>query len=255
MEKYLAWDIEIYKEITKDVKDWKDIRPLGITCGAGYLSDSDKPLLWYSGQHQLEQELLEIGKHNIIGGTPVKEQMNKGEVQRMVDDLKRYSEEGYQIVTWNGLQFDFDVLAEESEQKETCIELAWNHLDIMFQFFCQQGYPVGLNYVAQGMLKTQKTEGMSGAQAPVMWQGGDVDRLKVLEYVIQDAKLTLDIAKEINNRSGLIGWITKKGLGKLMYKKMGKLLTCKEALSLPEPDTSWMTHPILREQFYMWANV
>lgn len=249
MKKCVGWDLEIHQEIREGL-DWKDARPLGITCAAAYLSDSDIPLVWYAGQNSLEQEHLEFGEYNFTGGVPTKDRMNVGEVQKMVSDLVNLSEEGYEIVTWNGLQFDFDVLAEESEQYEVCVDLAWKHIDIMFQFFCKQGYPVGLKYASQLMLKSDKTEGMTGALAPEMWQGSDADRLKTIEYVIQDAKLTVDLALEIEKQKGLFGWITKKGRPK--WVRLGELVSCKEASEFVEVDTSWMSRPIKREGFYEW---
>jgi hypothetical protein len=100
------------------------------------------------------------------------------------------------------------------------------------------------------MLGVSKTEGMTGALAPEMWQGSDQDRLKTIEYVIQDAKLTVDLAQEIDKQNGLFGWTTKRGKPK--WIKLGELLSCKEALEIPEPDVSWMANPKKREDMYKW---
>jgi hypothetical protein len=233
MNKYVGWDLEIHKEI-KEGLEWKEIRPLGITCAAAYKSDSDEPLVWYAGSP----------------GDPVKDKMTVEEVKKMASDLMALEDDGYKIVTWNGLQFDFDVLSEESGDFGLCSDLAWNHIDIMFQFFCTQGYFVGLKYASQLMLRSDKTEGMSGALAPQMWQGSKDDRLKTIEYVIQDAKLTVDLAKAIDVQSGLFGWITQRGRPK--WIRLGELLSCKDSLLIPEPDTSWMSNPKKREEMYQW---
>ena len=45
--KYLSFDLEITKQITGDFNQWKQNRPLGISC-AGLLFDGEEPRLWYS---------------------------------------------------------------------------------------------------------------------------------------------------------------------------------------------------------------
>ena len=56
-----------------------------------------------------------------------------------------------------------DVLAEESGQLEQVPPTGgWWHLDMMFHFFCKQGYPLGLSAAAAGMGVEGKTEGMDG---------------------------------------------------------------------------------------------
>jgi hypothetical protein len=44
--KYLAFDIETAK---LPENDWRSRRPLGISCAATLLADSDEPILWHGG--------------------------------------------------------------------------------------------------------------------------------------------------------------------------------------------------------------
>ena len=47
--KYLAFDIETAKT-TEDGTDWRSCRPLGISCAATLLADSDELRLWHGGE-------------------------------------------------------------------------------------------------------------------------------------------------------------------------------------------------------------
>jgi hypothetical protein len=160
--------------------------------------------------------------------------------------------QGYSILTFNGLGFDFDVLAEElcdMPAAFACANLALSHVDIMFDFFCRKGFPVGLNAASKGMGLAGKTEGMHGDLAPQMWRDGKFD--EVLKYVGQDVKATLELAQTIDASSELT-WLTKLGQHKTC-KMPGGLLTVQEALALPMPDVSWMSDPWPREKFTGWT--
>jgi hypothetical protein len=98
--RYLAFDIETAKDVPGDDFNWKAHRPLGISCAAALRCDADEPMLWY-------------GKKD--DGTPAG-QMSRDEAGDLVRALARLASEGYTLLTWNGLGFDFDVLAEELPQ-------------------------------------------------------------------------------------------------------------------------------------------
>jgi len=49
-------------------------------------------------------------------------------------------------------------------------------------------------------------------------------------------------------------WITRKGTKSAMPLPTG-WLTVREALGLPEPDTSWMSNPLKRRDFTAWLPV
>ena len=162
--KYLAFDLEIVKELPED-EDWEKYRPLGISCAATIRSGDLHPIKWYPGQ----------GRGRPNGGG-----MSKLELLKMVDYMEQQMDYGFIPLTWNGLKFDFDVLAEESGDKVSCRKLALNHVDMMFHFFCLKGYPLSLKAASAGMGLEGKTEGMSGALAPVLW-AGNRERLLELE--------------------------------------------------------------------------
>jgi len=195
-------------------------------------SDSDQPLLWY-------------GKAK--DGSPA-EKMSRDETLGLVEYLSKKAGEGYRILTWNGLQFDFDILAEESGAAASCKKCAIDHVDMMFHVFCVLGYPVGLEKAAQGMGLPGKPLGMSGQLAPKLWTAG---RFKeVLEYVAQDVRVAMQIALSCEQRRRL-EWNTRQGTKKSM-PLTGGWHTVKESLQLPEPDTTWMSSPIPRRSFTAW---
>jgi hypothetical protein len=188
--------------------------------------------------------------HKDKNGDPADGAMTPEEVGELVDHLLYMDEQGYYIVTWNGLGFDFDVLAEESGRWQECRDLALRHVDMMFHFLCKKGFPLGLNTAAHGLGLPGKTEGMHGDLAPVMWAKSLDDRRKVLEYVAQDAVTTLQVAEKAQENKA-IQWVSKTGRTNLF--QFDKWLTVKDALLLPPPDTSWMTNPMQRYNFYGWT--
>ena len=230
--KYLAFDIETAAVLPEETVDWFKYRPLGISCAATYASDEAAAKVWHGKTAE---------------GSPA-ERMQRPEAAELVDYLARMAGEGYLILTWNGLAFDFDILAEESAAKETCKRLAWDHVDMMFHVFCKQGYRVALDKAAQGMGIPGKTQGMSGILAPQHWAEGRYQ--EVLDYVSQDVRAALTLAQKCE-QAGKFRWVTQKGTRKSIDLP-GGWLVAKAAYMLPRPDTSWMHNPASRDDFIAW---
>jgi hypothetical protein len=230
--RYLAFDIETAKEVPGEEFNWRSHRPLGISCAATLASDSSDVRLWH-------------GKKS--DGTPAA-RMTRDDTAGLVQYLSEMVEAGLTILTWNGLGFDFDILAEESAALAHCQEHALGHVDMMFHIVCALGYPVALEKAAQGMGLPGKPAGISGPLAPRLWAAGRYK--EVLDYVAQDVRVALQIAQasELRRR---FGWITRKGTKNTMPLAKG-WLTVREALQLPEPDVSWMSNPLKRRDFTVW---
>jgi hypothetical protein len=232
MTKYLAFDIETRKIIPDGSSNLYAYRPLGITCAALLPSDTKKVDVFYG----------------VDSKGCINDQMSSKEAANLVKSLTKKVEEGYRILTWNGLGFDFDILAEESGLFDECRRLAIDHVDMMFHVFCELGYGVSLDRAAKAIGLSGKTEGMNGALAPRLWAEGR--QQDVIHYVIQDVRTTLELALVCENQRRL-RWITQRG-------KIGELplhegwLSVRNAMNLPEPDTSWMTNPWSRKKFLGW---
>ena len=224
--KYLAFDIETAKVMPENESNWRVRRPLGIACAATLLSDTNELMLWHGSDNQISRQ----------------------EAASLVEYLKTKAENGYTIATWNGMGFDFDILAEESGMLDECRELALTHVDMMFHILCRLGYGVSLNAAAKGMGLEGKPEGMNGAMAPVLWAEGK--RETVLEYVAQDVRTTAELAVACEACRAL-RWIAKSGKLRTMALP-GGWLTAEEAEELPKPNTSWMTDPWRRADFTAW---
>ncbi len=231
---YLAFDIETAKDLPGEDFNWRSHRPLGISCAATLASDSEQSRLWYSKTRD---------------GQPEK-QMSRENAQELVQYLSNMAADGFRVLTWNGLGFDFDILAEESNTAASCKECALGHVDMMFHVFCCLGYPVGLDKAAQGLGLPGKPAGMSGFKAPKFWAQGRYQ--EVLAYVGQDVRTTMQIARTCEQRRKF-EWITSKGTKSSMPLPNG-WLTVRQALRLPEPDTSWMSNPLSRRGFTAWLS-
>ena len=230
--RYLAFDIEIAKILPADVDDLKAHRPLGITCAATLAEGDAQARTWFTEESN---------------NRPAP-RMSRDDLSELVDFLSAQVEAGFTILTWNGLGFDFDILAEESGRREDCKRLALGHVDMMFHVFCEKGFPVGLEAAAQGMGLRGKPPGMSGALAPELWAAGKT--AEVLDYVAHDCEITLEVAS-ISQRRGSFAWITRRGSRSRLPLRSG-WLSVEQALRLPKPDTSWMTSPMPRTHFTGW---
>ena len=232
IRKYVAFDIETAAHIANFRGDWRSFRPLGITCAAALASDAEQAAVWH-------------GKNP--DGAPAA-RMSRAEARQLVDRLAALTAEGYTILTWNGLGFDFEVLAEESGDLAACRELALAHVDMMFHVFCNRGYPVALDNAAKALRIPGKPQGMSGFLAPRLWAEGR--HQEVLDYVADDVRIALEIARRCEAERRF-QWITIQGRRQAMPLARG-WLTVRQAIELPEPDTSWMPRPIRRSRFTAW---
>ena len=112
--KYLAFNIKTTK-LPENASDWRLCRPLGISCAATLLADSDEPILWHGGNDR----------------TCPADRINRQEAAELIEYLSAQVAHGYTLVTWKGVGFDFDVLAEESHLLAECRVLALAHVDTM----------------------------------------------------------------------------------------------------------------------------
>ena len=231
---FVAFDIETAKIDLPEFTDWRQHRPLGITCIASQTTVCDEPRVWFT---------------QTTSGTPAA-RMTAEDVVAFVSYLEEQRAAGFVPLTWNGLGFDFDVLAEESGRKAACRDLARGHVDMMFHVFCEKGFPVALDKVAAGMGLAGKTKGMSGKEAPGRWAIGD--HQSVIKYVSQDVRTTLAVASAAESAKGM-AWITGQGKRGWMALPAG-WMTVDIARKQPLPDTSWMSEPKPRSSFTAWLD-
>ena len=230
--KYLAFDLETAKVQPRQLRDWKSERPLGICCAATYCDGAKEPLLWYGGTRR---------------NCPAP-RMTIVEAKALVKYLGRQVKAGYMIVTWNGIGFDFDILAEESGMHEKCKSLAIDHVDMMFHVLCQLGFGISLNAAARGMRLLRKCEKRYGALIPQLW--ADRRYEEVFSHVAQDVRTTFALAMSCTER-GYLRWITRFGTGRMMRLPVG-WQTVGVAQHLPEPYQSQIYSRWSRENITAW---
>ncbi len=127
-------------------------------------------------------------------------------------------------------------------------QLAWNHVDAMFHFFCLKGFRISLDAASHGMKLPGKLAGTSGKDAPKLWANGQWQR--VVDYVTRDvhALIQLVTACETNR---CVRWVTRSGTINEVCLPTG-FLSVAQAFALPLPDTSWMDSPTPRAEFIQW---
>jgi hypothetical protein len=237
--------LEIAEELSAENKE-KD--GLGITCAA-LAFDSGAVQCFYPKRNRFAQAAE--------GRYPFR--MTQDECRLLALKLMKLQEKGCEIITWNGLKFDFHVLAVECGSEfyyQKVAEVALDHIDMMFGFYAYKGWMLKMTKATDAMGLGGKSEGMTGVDAVNLWKTGTLnDQQQVLRYVKQDARLTARLYEEALRESRL-AWRTKRGGISYWDLPMepGEFPTVMDAIAEPVPDTSWMGRPpIPREAFYAWT--
>jgi hypothetical protein len=174
--------------------------------------------------------------------------MAESEVRRLIEYLANQVRRGYTILTWNGLGFDFRILAEEPGMRGKCCGLALAHVDMMFHVLCRLGFGVGLESAAKGLGLGTKTTGVSGSLIPQLWSEGRHE--EVLQYAANDARMTLAVA-EASEKRGHFCWLTCSGRKRFLSLSNG-WLPVRSALRLPLVKTVPKLETWSRSRFTAW---
>lgn len=233
---YVAFDIEIAKDLPPDSGDLMAHRPLGIACAA---------LAW---EH--DGAILSATLCGYDDAGRIQPQMSPAECAGLVRVLEWFVAGGAVLLTHAGCGFDLQVLADESGRWDACRRLSWGHVDMLFDLFCRQGFAVGMDALAHGMGLHGKSDGMHGALAPRLWASGRY--AEVLAYCAQDTRTTLQVALAVEEQ-GCVRWVSKRG--RPCEVTVPRWLTVEEASALPLPDTSWMSAPWPRSKFTGWMEL
>jgi len=240
---FLAFDMEIAQPVPDG--DLLAQRP-GIACAAFMREGDAQPVVLFDPADAPQWF------------DPATHAMTRAGATQVMDTLTAAVGRGDTIVTWNGAGFDFRLLADETGRHADCAHLARTSVDMMFQVLCDRGHPLALDTALRGMELASKirsvtlTDGrtlvIDGAAAPRLWQQGEYRAVMI--YCGGDVMGTLALAVECQRRRQL-SWISQRGRPSQMLLSSG-WLTVDECLSLPRPDTSWMTNPIQREDVLQW---
>ena len=214
--------------------------PMGITCAVVHAKEDEtvvwKPPIGFSKPARLDRALP------------------KSRCIQMAEWLCEASFNGDVIATINGAGFDFRVLWGEIEGAfpvKPFAEMVMRHVDLGFTMLCQLGYMAGLNAMGNGMGLGGKMEGLGGVLAVEKWNTDIDTQREIIDYCARDAQLTGQVARAVVEKKRIV-WITKAGAARDM--PLEKLLTVEESLTLPLPDTSWMTAPRKREDYVGWLD-
>lgn len=227
---FLSYDIEIFDEIEGDKIDIATVKP---SVAAYCTTETDT--VFYEGDPYMSKETA----------------------KQMALDMYAKYKNGFVPFTWNGLAFDFKLLATYSGAIKECAEMALNGIDGMFLVVAHKGHMLGLDKVLQGcgvggklhsvtLNNGEAFDAMTGKEAPRLWQAKEFTAVK--DYLRDDVVMPLKLAKHIEITK-FISW--RSNAGKQNYLRTN-MLTVLEALKLPEPDVSWMTAPVRRRDFYSW---
>lgn len=214
-------------------------RPLGVSVATVFLQGSPAPKTFY---------------HRREDGKPALGAMTPEEILEVVVYLSGLESLGYRIVTWNGLQLAFSVLAEEAGDRlfNTVVRLATAHTDILFTILCLRGFTKSMKDVVAGMGLSEPPGLVPGIIAPERWQAGRFDEVSASSSAL--AKLLCDVAVTTDEIGGL-QFAGSRGNTVVQVPMPNGWPTVTEAAAMPIPDTSWMRRPPpTRESFTAWID-
>jgi len=222
----IAFDIET--EMIPD--EWDRLSPLKIFCGSAYcmvegeLGSVHGAQAWYAGQSNEDNPPLagveELAAGIESGRVVVAGQMSPSEVEAMFDQLlelvsgKAFLIEGVKLkgsgpflLTWNGVGFDFPVIAGHlPHRRQEIVDLCLGSIDPCFQFTQRLGYPIGLKNIAESMLPDGRVMEMTGQDA-ALWP---LDAGNIIRYNANDPLLALDVI-EVIKAEKQVRWTSRAG--------------------------------------------
>lgn len=227
---YLSYDIELYDDLPAENPDLKIIKP-----STAAICTNLEDCRFFDDDPYIKKETA----------------------QRLVEVMLDYYDNGIIPLGWNTLSFDFQLLGYYSGLVEQCGKLALNSVDMMFLVVCHKGYFLSLNKALAGANIESKLHevslndnttfaSMDGSKAPLLWRNKEFSAVR--SYLRVDVEQPLKLARHTES-TGFIRWTSNSGKANSLKTDM---LTVKEALKLPLPDTSWMKAVKPREEFYNW---
>jgi hypothetical protein len=230
--KLLSFDIEISDVFELgEHEDMEKYAPFHVAVAATAIHDGEERL-WYS-----EDE----------GGTPALN-LTPQRAHDLLEYLDEMQQDGYMVCAWNGLGFDLKWLGHHAGDMALAARIALKSYDPMFQFFSDNGYPVGLAKVAEAMHIPQRKL-MDAADAPKEWRAGN--HQAVMDYVLGDCQMT-NFAVLAIQETHQVRWVTTRD--HISAKPMPRLKPVEEVIQDPEPDQSWMDSPLPKSKFYEWVH-
>lgn len=250
--RFASFDIEIAKIGLEKDKPFLEQGPLGVSIAAVAFEPLDNGVK----PHVATWE-----------SSPGVSAMTTFQAQIVVRELMDAVFRGYALLTWNGVAFDFAVLAEESGMRDECARLALHHVDMMQMVVHKAHHFLGLDKAMVGARLPSKLhrvtlndgtvlEDMSGEKAPELWARNERDAVRA--YIAQDVIGPIALARVIE-RSHTVRWTSDNGYP--MKKIVGPPITFAELLKTPRPPKpgwiktpasliaacSWMPTHILKE--------
>ena len=173
-----------------------------------------------------------------------------------VDKFARYlvheDNAGATFVTWNGLSFDFRVVwnlcTDEAVRSQLCRVALRRHVDIMYAFLVEHGYPSSMQSFAVRLNESKTWTGEAAAEA-------DADIEQVKEYCKNDVSVlrkiyTAGSERGVLERRAASGKIATWALPGGMFWGVDR---CMAQWAACPADQSWMTEPLDVVGMAKWA--
>ena len=173
MDEYIVLDLETQKLSDEVEGGWNNIKDFGVAVA----------VLWHEGHYQEGFFSVHADWNEDSLKPAIDALSDKGVYIWDIDLLISYLESAPAIVSFNGINFDYEVLRPYGLQPEL---LYHKSFDILDQLKKKLGHRVSLESVAQATLGVGKTG--SGVEAVRFWKEGKIDA--VIDYCKQDVDIT-----------------------------------------------------------------
>ena len=178
--KFIAFDLESPTLLSND-NEWATKAPLGIAMAT--MADMEfEVTAWLPREIKRRYSL----------------KLDIDELLEFAGDLLDYASDGYKIMTWNGLGYDFRLLCSELhhineyEFEKDIMALAYSnqHYNLAYQMVAEMGFMCKLDNALKGMKLPQKTTGVSGSDVASLWLGVHDQQEIAIDYGMNDAIIT-----------------------------------------------------------------
>lgn len=136
------------------------------------------------------------------------EKLHPVELMRVTKTLIDLQEEGYMIVGWGSLGYDFRLLYDEGVMQNEVVDLALSHYDIMFQIFARTNAMASLHSVKNIGPEYDKN---IAKNTPKLWRESEDSQAIAMRNMMTMTEKIYNIADRLLNENRRIEWYDYTG--------------------------------------------
>lgn len=174
-------------------------------------------------------------------------EMSQADADAALDAMQKHLDDGDIIVTYNGVKNELKTLAEAADRPKLS-KVAMQIHDIAFQMYSMRGFQIAFSAACAGMHVEYTPVADITSSSWGLSPSGAVDA--ATNYLTALVMLW----ENIIYLGKVVEWTAKTG--RQSKFEFGRMMTVKDSLALPEPDTRWMDkQPAPRTDSLKWMRL